>query len=76
MAVKPSLRKEDWKGRQKVGCGYPPSIARSQKVRGGILGITIQKREQSFGTAQTVDKTLLVSTPEAFFLFWVQKVCT
>jgi len=25
---------------------------------------------------QTVDKTLLVSTPEAFFLFWVQKVCT
>ncbi len=26
-------------------------IARSQKVRGGILGITIQKREQSFGTA-------------------------
>ena len=29
--------------------------------------------KQSF---QTVDKTLLVSTPEAFFLFWVQKVCT
>ena len=27
-------------------------------------------------TAQTVDKTLLVSTPEAFFLFSVQKVCT
>ena len=27
-------------------------------------------------SAQTVDKTLLVSTPEAFFLFWVQKVCT
>ena len=26
--------------------------------------------------SQTVDKTLLVSTPEAFFLFWVQKVCT
>ena len=26
--------------------------------------------------AQTVDKTLLVSTPEAFFLFSVQKVCT
>jgi hypothetical protein len=51
VAVKPSLRKEDWKGRQKVGCGYPPSIARSQKVRGGILGITIQKREQSFGAA-------------------------
>ena len=25
---------------------------------------------------QTVDKTLLVSTPKAFFLFWVQKVCT
>ena len=25
---------------------------------------------------QTVDKTLLVSTPEAFFLFSVQKVCT
>ena len=28
------------------------------------------------GLLQTVDKTLLVSTPEAFFLFWVQKVCT
>ena len=26
--------------------------------------------------SQTVDKTLLVSTPEAFFLFSVQKVCT
>ena len=26
--------------------------------------------------SQTVDKMLLVSTPEAFFLFWVQKVCT
>ena len=38
-------------GRQKSDCGYPPSIARSQKVRGGILGITIQKREQSFGAA-------------------------
>ena len=38
-------------GRQKLICGYPPSIARSQKVRGGILGITIQKREQSFGAA-------------------------
>lgn len=25
---------------------------------------------------QTVDKTLLVSTPEVFFLFSVQKVCT
>ncbi len=25
---------------------------------------------------QTVDKTLLASMPEAFFLFWVQKVCT
>ena len=32
--------------------------------------------EFSGGTFQTVDKTLLVSTPEAFFLFWVQKVCT
>jgi len=30
-------------------------------------------KDQGF---QTVDKTLLVSTPEAFFLFWVQKVCT
>ena len=28
------------------------------------------------GKIQTVDKTLLVSTPKAFFLFWVQKVCT
>lgn len=25
---------------------------------------------------QAVDKTLLVSMTEAFFLFWVQKVCT
>ena len=32
--------------------------------------------DPSFGFFQTVDKTLLVSTPEAFFLFWVQKVCT
>ena len=32
--------------------------------------------EFSGGTFQTVDKTLLVSTPEAFFLFSVQKVCT
>ena len=28
------------------------------------------------GVFQTVDKTLLASTPEAFFLFSVQKVCT
>jgi len=30
----------------------------------------------SRAVSQTVDKTLLVSTPKAFFLFWVQKVCT
>lgn len=29
---------EDRKGRQKSGCGHPPSIARSQKTRGGIFG--------------------------------------
>ena len=30
--------RKDWKGRQKFGCGCPPSIARSQKTGGGILG--------------------------------------
>ena len=44
------------------------SIARKTKVR-----VVISER---YGLPQTVDKTLLVSTPEAFFLFWVQKVCT
>ena len=38
VAVKPSPACRDWKGRQKVGCGYPPSAARSQKTEGGILG--------------------------------------
>ena len=38
MAVKPSLRKKDWKGRQKQFCGYPPSDARSQKAETGISG--------------------------------------
>ena len=42
VAVKPSLPgmpgSEDWKGRQKSGCGYPPSAARSQKTRRGISG--------------------------------------
>ncbi len=28
----------DRSGRQKFGCGDPPSIARSQKAKGGILG--------------------------------------
>lgn len=40
---------------------------------------TIQKgysKADVHWTPQTVDKTLLVSTPEAFFLFSVQKVCT
>ena len=35
-----------------------------------------RKKESGQLSFQTVDKTLLVSTPEAFFLFWVQKVCT
>jgi len=35
-----------------------------------------RKKESDQLSFQTVDKTLLVSTPEAFFLFWVQKVCT
>ena len=35
-----------------------------------------EKSRVTIDSAQTVDKTLLVSTPEAFFLFWVQKVCT
>ena len=41
------------------------------------IEIAKQKRRRSNPPAsQTVDKTLLVSTPEAFFLFSVQKVCT
>ena len=50
MAVKPSLRKKDWKGRQKWFCGYPPSDARSQKAETSISGkeMKIQKiKEQS-----------------------------
>ena len=46
-------------GRQKVGCGYPPSIARSQKVRGGILGITIQKRAVLWDCSFKVIKQIL-----------------
>ena len=34
------------------------------------------RNEYFYKNTQTVDKTLLVSTPEAFFLFSVQKVCT
>ena len=34
------------------------------------------EKESQMRLFQTVDKTLLVSTPEAFFLFSVQKVCT
>ena len=36
----------------------------------------VKLKEAAYNMPQTVDKTLLVSTPEAFFLFWVQKVCT
>ena len=36
----------------------------------------VKKNAQYMAMHQTVDKTLLVSTPEAFFLFSVQKVCT
>ena len=42
---------------------------------GASVGIKKQG-QQITAVPQTVDKTLLVSTPEAFFLFWVQKVCT
>lgn len=31
-------------GRQKLTCGYPPSLARSQNTRAGILGLTKQAR--------------------------------
>ena len=37
-------------GRQKYGCGYPPSVARSQNTRSGILGI-IQKMEKQSSRA-------------------------
>ena len=33
------------------GCGYPPSIARSQRAEGGILGRRYRRREQSWGAA-------------------------
>ena len=41
-----------------------------------ILNPPLLKRGTLRCLFQTVDKTLLVSTPEAFFLFSVQKVCT
>ena len=34
------------------------------------------KGKNGLEKADANHKTLLVSTPEAFFLFWVQKVCT
>jgi len=40
------------------------------------LTLQVQTKLSHKRELQTVDKTLLVSTPEAFFLFWVQKVCT
>ena len=49
VAVRPPLRKEDRRGRQKVGCGYPPSFARSQKTGGGILGIMQKKKSSRYG---------------------------
>jgi len=42
MDVKPSL----CSGRQKWSCGYPPSIARSQNIETGILGL--QKKKRAF----------------------------
>lgn len=41
-----------------------------------VIMIVHHKADGLFHPLQTVDKTLLVSTPEAFFLFSVQKVCT
>ncbi len=38
------LALSDRSGRQKFGCGDPPSYARSQKVKGGILGILTKER--------------------------------
>ncbi len=38
------LALSDRSGRQKFGCGDPPSYARSQKVKGGILGIMTKER--------------------------------
>ena len=38
------LASSDRSGRQKFGCGYPPSTARSQKVKGGILGNMTKER--------------------------------
>ena len=38
-------------GRQKYGCGYPPSVARSQNTRYGILGHIQKMEKQSSCTA-------------------------
>ena len=59
--------------REWLSGGAPP-------CQGGGRGfdprLALEKRTIPNWYRQTVDKTLLVSTPEAFFLFWVQKVCT
>ena len=55
------------------------STATVSKVMNGSYSIsqeTADKVRKAMEELQTVDKTLLVSTPEAFFLFSVQKVCT
>ena len=46
------------------------------KKRNNYLKLMHKKNDSRKLSFQTVDKTLLVSTPEAFFLFSVQKVCT
>ena len=60
--------------REWLSGGAPP-------CQGGGRGfdprLALEKRTiPNWYRSQTVDKTLLVSTPEAFFLFSVQKVCT
>ena len=41
-------------GRQKYGCGYPPSLARSQNTRFGISGNTKDKEQSFHATAFVV----------------------
>ena len=57
-----------------------PDRMRKQSSRWKLHDLNEEKGKQQILQKsllfQTVDKTLLVSTPEAFFLFSVQKVCT
>ena len=46
-------------GRQKSDCGYPPSIARSQNIRPGILGILKKIKHIRQGSCRPVTSFLV-----------------